>query len=255
MNGCEKKALRYRPSPMRQVSGALSGLLLLLLQVAQAADVPEFSAAFGREHPLAGAIVQSADLTRPLVKPRGMLSPSHLIQTLVQTDVVLLGETHDNPDHHALQRWVLRHVLQAGRRPGVVFEMMTEDQQPIIERYERQHPDDAALLGKALAWESSGWPAWPWYQPLADLAVGHALPIIAGNLDPELTSNIRRFGFLAIPGSRRERLGLNTPVTRDLIAMQEDMQPMHCQELSDIQLIGMVFVQHARDAVMAEHLT
>ena len=76
MNGCEKKALRYSPSPMRQVSGALSGLLLLLLQVAQAADVPEFSAAFGREHPLAGAIVQSADLTRPLVKPRGMLSPS-----------------------------------------------------------------------------------------------------------------------------------------------------------------------------------
>jgi len=61
---------------MRQVSGALSGLLLLLLQVAQAADVPEFSAAFGREHPLAGAIVQSADLTRLLVKPRGMLSPS-----------------------------------------------------------------------------------------------------------------------------------------------------------------------------------
>lgn len=244
---------------MRWVSRFFSVLMLLLLpvihavfsenpEVSQAAEVPEFSAPFGLEHPLVGAIVQSAGSPR--------LSPRQLIQALLQTDVILLGEKHDNPDHHALQRWVLRQVIQAGRRPGVVFEMMTDDQQFVIERYEGQQPEDATLLGKALAWESSGWSAWTQYQPLADLAVRHGLPIIAGNLDQELTKNIQRFGFLAIPGTRREQLGLNTPMTEDrFTTMQQDMQPTHCQKLPALQLLRMVLVQHARDAVMAEHLT
>lgn len=233
---------------MKLVFGALLFFIILLPQVSQAAAPTEFSGVFGLGHPLVGTIVRPADATR--------LSPRQLIQALLHADVILLGEKHDNPDHHALQAWVLRQVIQAGRRPGVVFEMMTEDQQSVIERYEQQQPRDANLLGKALAWESSGWPAWTQYQPLAYLAVGHGLPIIAGNLDQELTKNIQRFGFLAIPGTRRERLGLNTPMTEDLFTtMQQDMKPTHCQELSDLQLLRMVLVQHARDAVMAEHLT
>lgn len=227
--------------------------MFLLPQVSRAADVPAFSASFGLEHPLVGVIV------RPLAPPGAgstRLSPSQLITALLHTDIILLGEKHDNPDHHALQTWVLRQVIQAGRRPGVVFEMMTEDRQSIVERYERQQPNDAVLLGKALDWEASGWPAWTQYQPLANLAMGYGLPIIAGGLSRELTKNIQRFGFFAIPGTRRARLGLNTPMTEDLFAtMQQDMKPTHCQEPSVPQLIRMVLVQHARDAVMAEHLT
>ena len=242
---------------MRLVFGALLLSIILLPQISQAAAPPEFSAPYGLKHPLMGAIVQPAG-HRLQTSGAGSarLSPEQLIQALLHTDVILLGEKHDNPNHHALQTWVLRQVIQAGRRPGVVFEMMTEDQQSVVERYGQQQPQDATLLGKALAWESSGWSAWTQYQPLADLAVRHVLPIIAGNLDQELTKNIQRFAFLAIPGTRRERLGLNTPMTEDLFTiMQQDMKPTHCQELSDLQLLRMVLVQHARDAVMAEHLT
>ena len=242
---------------MRWSSGAFLLLIVLLPQVSQAAAVPEFYAAYGLKHPLMGAIVQPAD---PRLQTSGAgstrLSPRQLIQALLPTDVILLGEKHDNPDHHALQAWVLRQVIQAGRRPGVVFEMMTEDQQSVVERHEQQQPRDATLLGKALAWESSGWPAWMEYQPLADLAVRYGLPIIAGNLDQELRKNIQRFGFLAIPGTRRARLGLNTPMTEDLFTtMQQDMKPTHCEDLPALQLLRIVLVQHARDAVMAEHLT
>lgn len=237
--------------------GALLLFIILLSQVSQAATVPEFSAAFGLGHPLMGTIVQ---LAGPQLQTSGAgstrLSPRQLIQVLLPADLILLGEKHDNPDHHALQTWVLRQVIQASRRPGVVFEMMSEDQQSVVERHEQQQPRDATLLGKALAWESSGWPTWIQYQPLADLAVGHGLPIIAGNLSLELTKNIQRFAFLAIPGTRRERLGLNTPMTEDLFTtMQRDMKPTHCEEPSALQLLRMVLVQHARDAVMAEHLT
>ena len=222
--------------------------ILLLPQVSLTLKCRSFLRPLVWGIPWWGTIVQPADSTR--------LSPLQLMTALLHTDVILLGEKHDNPDHHALQTWVLRQVIRAGRRPDVVFEMMTEDQQAVVERYERQQPEDAMLLGKALAWESSGWPAWTQYQPLADLAVRHGLPIIAGNLERELIKNIQRFGFFAIPGTRRTRLGLNTSMTEDLFTiMQQDMKPTHCQEPSALQLIRMVLVQHARDAVMAEHLT
>ena len=257
----------YSKSPLRVLAEAFGVLMFLLSvipavfsgnpEVSQATEPPEFSAPYGLAHPLVGTIVRLAD---PRLQTSGVgaphLSPRQLIEVLLQTDVILLGEKHDNPDHRTLQTWVLRQAIQAGRRSGVVFEMMTEDQQAIIERYERQQPHDATLLGKALAWESSGWPAWIRYQPLADLAMRRGLPIIAGNVEQELTKNIQRFGFLAIPGTRRERLGLNTPMTEDLFTtMQQDMKPTHCQEPSALQLLRMVLVQHARDAVMAEHLT
>lgn len=59
-----------------------------------------------------------------------------------------------------------------------------------------------------------------------------------------------------IPGTRRARLGLNTPMSEALFTtMQQDMKPTHCQDLPALQLLRMVLVQHARDAVMAEHLT
>ncbi len=91
--------------------------MLLLPQASGAVASPEFSAAYGLGHPLVGTIVRLADATT--------LSPPELIQALLHTDVILLGEKHDNPDHHALQTWVFRQVIQAGRRPGVVFEKKT----------------------------------------------------------------------------------------------------------------------------------
>ena len=43
-------------------------------------------------------------------------------------DFVLLGEKHDNPDHHRLQAWMIDALVARGRRPAIAMEMLDAEQ-------------------------------------------------------------------------------------------------------------------------------
>src|SRR5262245_18324226 len=47
--------------------------------------------------------------------------------------VVLLGETHDNPEHHRLQRELLTEAIASGRRPALVMEQLDREFQSALE--------------------------------------------------------------------------------------------------------------------------
>ena len=93
-----------------------------------------------------------------------------LVDRLRRGRFVLLGEKHDNPDHHRLQAWLLRALIAAGRRPKLGFEMFTADDAPAIARQLAAHPTDAVGLAEAVNWQRSGWPDWAMYQQIAEAA-------------------------------------------------------------------------------------
>ena len=72
-----------------------------------------WQARFGQDHPLIGQIWD--------VEPARFIDTTTLVQRLTNGRFVLLGEKHDNPDHHRLQAWILRAVLDASRRPAVGY--------------------------------------------------------------------------------------------------------------------------------------
>ena len=74
---------------------------------------------------------------------------------LARADFVLLGERHDNPDHHLLQAEVLRSLIALGRRPAVGFEMFGIDDASAIANHLAVAPNDAAGLGKAVNWNQT----------------------------------------------------------------------------------------------------
>jgi len=71
----------------------------------------EWESPVEKTHPLVGRIWD--------VKARAFIGEDALVARLVASRFVLLGERHDNPDHHALQAKLLRAILEAGRRPAV----------------------------------------------------------------------------------------------------------------------------------------
>lgn len=167
---------------------------------------------------------------------------------------MLLGEKHDNPDHHRLQAEVLRRMIAAGRRPAVAFEMFNTDQAEAIAKHLARAPKDAAGLGRALNWDQSGWPDWAMYQPIAKAALGAGLPIIAANLPAATVRQMSREGAALEAGPRRE-LGLDRPVAEATLArMATDIRNSHCGYGSEQTLNRMVEVQRARDAQMAQRL-
>ena len=166
---------------------------------------------------------------------------------------VMLGEIHPNPDHHTLQAEVLRHMIEAGRKPAVVFEMVDRSQQPVLDHFMANPPASMAELASRLEWQSSGWPDFAMYQPLFELALQHKLSLRAGNLDK---ATVRRLGGrvgAALTGTERSALGLEEPLPEAAgTALLDVIRTSHCNMLPDTVLPMMRDIQRARDFVMAD---
>jgi uncharacterized iron-regulated protein len=203
--------------------------------------------AFGQQHPLTGRIWAVGD--------RRFIDPPALVARLGQARFVLLGESHDNLDHHRLEAWVIQALIAAGRRPAIGFEMLTADQAPAIAEYLATRPAGASGLGAAVGWGRTGWPPWPWYQPIAEAALAAGLPIVATNLAPATVQAILREGLAALGPAQRAQLDLDgLPDPAIQAAMAAEIQEAHCGMVPADRLDGLIAVQRARDAEMAARL-
>jgi uncharacterized iron-regulated protein len=200
-----------------------------------------------RDHPLVGRIRDVAG--------QRFIDEATLVGRLARARYVLLGERHDNPDHHALQARVVRALAAVGRRPAVAFEMLAPSQADALARHLAARPRDAAGLGRAVSWETSGWPPWPMYAPVAQAALDAGLPIVVANLDPERARAVGREGVAALDPALVARHGLDRPLPdAPGDALAAEIRDAHCGHAPADRLAGMVAAQRARDAQMAEAL-
>ena len=175
-------------------------LMLAALMIALAAPAfaeppaPPWLSPLAQDHPLVGRIW--------LPNSHAFIEPAELANRLRAADFVLLGERHDNLDHHRLEAWSLDQVIADGRHRVVAFEMIGPEQIPALEKYRRDHPADADGLAEALDWAHSHWPDWSNYQPMFSAAITADLPIRAANLAQDTLRAIAR-GRDLTPETRR----------------------------------------------------
>lgn len=184
------------------------------------------------------------------------LTPAEAAATLAKADLVLLGEKHDNPDHHRAQAWLLDALVAAGRRPAVVMEMLDTTQTEALAAYLARPDADADGLGAAVAWDESGWPEWPLYQPIAAVALAADLPILPGNLPKADVRRIAQEGAEAVLGADGlTPRGLDTPLPDALRdGLGREILVGHCGMLPERAVPAMIVAQRARDGEMARAL-
>ena len=190
------------------------------------------------------------------VKAGAFVAQSALDKSLSVARFVLLGERHDNPDHHRLQARVIDQLVQAGRKPAVVLEMLEVGQQGAINDYVGRPGASAAGFGAALAWEKSSWPAFAEYEPIFAAAFTHQLPILAGNLARTDAKALVKQGLGALPAERVSELRLASALPAPLEAsLLDELRGSHCGQLPETLWAPMALAQRARDAQMAQVLT
>jgi uncharacterized iron-regulated protein len=221
----------------------LAVVILLLAGAARAAHLHADD--LGQDHPLTGRIWD--------VAASRFVTSETLIARLAAARFVLLGERHDHPQHHQLQASIVGGLTTAGRRPTVAFEMLDTDQAAALAAYLQRSPRDAAGLGDAVGWSSSGWPPWPLYEPIADAALAAGLPLAAVNLPSATARAVARGNLDALPPALVRIYGLDRPAAPAVqTAMESEMRDSHCGKLPDAMVPAMVTAQRARDAAMAE---
>lgn len=226
---------------------AASLLALILGAFAAACSGVSWKSPLYRDHPLTGRIWG--------VAAARFIGRETLIQRLANADFVLLGERHDNPDHHLLQAGVVGSLITAGRRPAVAFEMLGRDDAGAVAGHLAAAPNDAAGLGGAVDWNKRGWPDWAMYQPIAEAALRAKLRVVATNLPLATARKMTRDGLAALEPEVVRELGLDRPQPEPVFTrMAADIREAHCGHVSEKSMKPMVDVQRARDAQMAESL-
>lgn len=211
------------------------------------AEPPAWESPLARDHPLAGRIYD--------VGAGRFVSEPELLAQLAGRRFVLLGEKHDNPDHHRLQARVLRELVEAGRHPGVAFEMLGVQVEPALERFRDRSPPSLAAIREAAHWDESGWPEWRLYAPIFRVALEAQLPIAAADLSDGQVRAIRDGGLDALDPELRARLGLDEPPPPGRRrALAAAIREGHCGYLPERGLDRMMAVQRARDAHLARSL-
>lgn len=169
---------------------------------------------------------------------------SDVANALADADVVILGEVHDNAQHHLRQA----ELLEALHPVAVVWEMITQAQADTLDVTRLKQPD---YVAEHLAWEQSGWPDFALYAPVFAAATGKAQ---YGALLPrrEVSAALEQ-GIVAYFGAERaSRFGLDQPLSPvEQTAREVEQQVNHCNAMPDEMLPLLVDAQRLRDARLA----
>ena len=172
----------------------------------------------GLDHPLVGTVWDVAH--------EKAIDRRELLGRLGSADKVLLGEKHDNPDHHRLQAEELRAAASAtADKPLLVWELL--------------EPTESA------------WPPWEDYAPIHDVAVLLKLPMI-GTAWPraEMRALVRD------PERLRKELGSAATLPEaSRSSLLEELRRDHCGHLPESMVDAMELAQRLKDATMAAKMT
>src|SRR5262245_6201608 len=141
------------------------------------------------DHPLVGAIWDARE--------RRTTTRAALEAACAGADFTLIGETHDNPDHHRLQLELLEAIVRAGRRPAVALEQLDREHQSALERARVERPGNTGYVADAAQFDRRGWD-WPLYEPIVAFALRHDLPLVAANLSRRDAAAVVERGYDAL---------------------------------------------------------
>lgn len=212
--------------------------LLVACQSRGVLPPPAPIASEGRDHADLGVILDLRSGER--------ITPQRLVERLARASRVVVGEQHDNPDHHALQLWLSRELAAQRPQGSVLLEMLNPSQQTRVNQVRAETragrpPLDAI---RALAWQ----PGWDWamYGALVRYQLRQPYPLLAANLDRE--------EIMRIYQQRPALQGQASTAAAVQQRLQRDIRESHCGLLPESQVPAMLAVQQQRDRRMAEAL-
>lgn len=180
-------------------------------------------------------------LRRPLAAIAAALLASGCVSTgpsvaeLLPTDVLLVGEQHDDPGHQVRHRDLVQSLAVRGKLAAVAIEMA---EQGTSTAGLPREADDSTVRA-SLRWDEAAWP-WQPYAPAVLAAVKAGVPVLGANLPHE-----------RVRAAMQDTSLDDTLDAASLQAQREAVRVGHCDLLPASQLAPMARVQIARDRMMA----
>lgn len=176
------------------------------------------------------------------------LTPQQLLAKLRDRPRVIVGEKHDNLQHHQIEQWLVESLPRQRTQGSVLMEMITPSQQDKVNAVKDQLKQGKTLTGQQITEQTAWQKGWKWelYSGVTTAALAGSYPLLSANLD---RSEIKKFYEhpLAVTGALSTQ-----PSVREAIA--KTIEESHGGKLEPKQAEAMLAIQQQRDRRMAESL-
>jgi uncharacterized iron-regulated protein len=149
------------------------------------------------------------------------VSFDELIDQLKTKDLVFIGETHDNPEHHLIQVQLLQALMARHYLPlTVAMEFFQTSQQEVLDQYMQGAITEETFL-KDVGWRKGWGFFYHFYRPLIVMAKERGSKILAINAPRDITRKVARSGLSGLEPKERDKLAsdidLNNESHRDYL--------------------------------------
>ena len=131
------------------------------------------------------------------------LTMSQALADLKKNRIVLVGEHHNNPQHHMAQLAVIKAMNEAGLRVVVGLEMFRNESQPALDQWLSGEMDDRRF--EEIYYDNWNFP-WQAYRKIFEYARNHQIPMIGLNVPREITRQVSRNGFKSLSPQQKGKI-------------------------------------------------
>ncbi len=226
------------------IATLLLSLLLLSITGCQTSPDTEYN-----KHPLMNKIWSIAD--------QDFVSLESVQQKIQDKNIILLGETHDNIEHHQRQAQFIAYL--APNKPAIAYEMLNQNQQAVIDQFElkeykhNQNSEEITdLFASTIQWEKSGWPEWSLYRPVFYRTIEAQLAMIATNMPLKKVRSVIKKGRSSLDQHYQDLLNKYQYDDALQAELEQEVQSAHCDMLPKSMLAPMLLGQQVRDLSMTQ---
>lgn len=138
------------------------------------------------------------------VGERAVVGIDTMVDALSTQSVVFIGESHDQPAHHAVQR-ALIEALSEKREVMLGLEMFQAPYQSVLDDYVSGRIDEAAFIAQSEYEKRWGF-EYALYRPILELARTKGIRVLALNAPSEVSRAVGRGGLDALDDAQRAAL-------------------------------------------------
>lgn len=130
----------------------------------------------------------------------------HMIDRLLDADVICIGEAHNAELHHRAQLQIIKALHARDDRLAVGLEMFQKPFQEPLDRYIKGESNETEFL-KATEYAKRWGYDWSLYQPIVEFCRKNRIPVAALNAPKELTGKISKSGYASLSDDEKQQLG------------------------------------------------
>ncbi len=117
-----------------------------------------------------------------------------LIERASTSDVLFVGEQHDDPETHRVELGILEAIGRLGRPVVLSLEMFERDVQSLLNDYLAGRVTETDFLARSRPWDRYVTD----YRPMVELAKAQGWPVIASNIPRPMASAVGRKALAAL---------------------------------------------------------